>query len=142
MASLKMVLDYFGVEISERELIKITGATAKNGTSLAGLKKAAQRLGFKLYFKNNADFEDVKFYLDKKIPPMVDWFSMFGGYSEGHYSVVVGLDDKFIYLQDPEIARVRKMPREDFKRVWFDFEGDFMKNKKDLILRRMIIIRK
>ena len=142
VASLKMVLDYFCFEISEKELIELTGATTRKGTSLEGIKKAAQRLGFDFYFKDNADFSDIKFYLDKKIPAMVDWFSTFGGYSEGHFSVAVGLDKKFIYLQDPEIARVRKMERADFLRVWFDFEGDYIKSKNNLILRRLIIIRR
>ena len=43
--------------------------------------------------------------------------------SDGHYSVVCGLDDKNIYLQDPEIGSMRKLDREDFMTVWFDFTG-------------------
>lgn len=140
VASLKMVLDYFCVEISEKALIELTGATARKGTSFEGMKKAAQRLGFEFYQKDGAKFSDIRYWLNKKIPPIVDWFSIFGGYAEGHYSVVVGLDKKFIYLQDPEIGRLRRMERKDFLRVWFDFEGDFMHSKNDLILRRLIVI--
>ncbi|TSC53550.1 MAG: putative fusion protein (N:peptidase-C:desuccinylase) [Parcubacteria group bacterium LiPW_39] len=136
MASLKMVLDYFGVKISEPELIKFTGATARKGTSAKGIRKAARKLGFLVRIKDRTDLADIKYWLDKKIPPIVAWFSE----DDGHYSVVAGLDKKFIYLQDPEIAGIRKMKKKDFKRVWFDFEGDFIKNKNDLILRRLIII--
>jgi predicted double-glycine peptidase len=52
------------------------------------------------------------------------------------------LDKNYIYLQDPEIAGIRKIKRADFKRVWFDFEGYFMRTKNDLILRRLIVIAK
>lgn len=141
VASLKMVLDYFGCQKSEAELIKLSSATAKKGTSAEGIKKAAQELGFRFKIKDGADFADIKHCLTKKVPPIVDWFSTFGE-AEGHYSVVVGLDKNFIYLQDPEIAGIRKIKRVDFKRVWFDFEGDFIKNKNDLILRRFLLISK
>lgn len=142
MASLKMVLDYFGLQRSEAELEKLTGANAKDGISPEGIKRAAVSLGFSFELKDDAIFDDIKYYLDKKIPPMVDWFSMYNDYSEGHFSVVVKLDKNYIYMQDPEIAGIRKMKRSDFLRVWFDFEGDFMKTKNDLVLRRLIVIRK
>jgi ABC-type bacteriocin/lantibiotic exporter with double-glycine peptidase domain len=141
VASLKMVLEYFGCQKSEAELIKLTGATTGQGTSAQGIKKAAQKLGFSVKVKDKADFQDIKYWLVKKVPPMVDWFSPFGA-PEGHYSVVVGLDKNFIYLQDPEIAGVRKIKKQDFKRIWFDFEGDFIKNRNDLILRRLLVLEK
>ncbi|MCX6765192.1 MAG: hypothetical protein NT148_01485, partial [Candidatus Nealsonbacteria bacterium] len=59
--------------------------------------------------------------------------------ADGHYSVVIGLDDKFIYLQDPEIGRMRKIKRYDFMRVWFDFKGDYIK-PNELIIRQIIVI--
>jgi len=142
VAALRMVLEFFGCKIGERDLIKLTYATAKKGTSAAGIVNAALQLDFVAEIKDQASFKDIKYWLNKKIPPIVDWFSMFGGASEGHYSVVVGLDKKYIYLIDPEIGRRRKMSREDFKRVWFDFGGDFIKIKNDLILRRLIVIAK
>jgi len=142
VASLKMVLDYFGNQKTEAELIGLTGATFQKGTSAQGIKKAAQKLGFLALLKDGADFKDIQYWLDRKVPPIVDWFSIYGGYVEGHYSVVIGLDKNYIYLQDPEIAGIRKIKRADFKRVWFDFEGYFMRTKNDLILRRLIVIAK
>ncbi len=131
VASLKMVLDYFGLQKSEAELEKLTGANAQKGTSLEDIKKAAQQFGFLVDIKDEADFGDIKFWLDKKVPLIV----------EGHYSVVIGLDKNYIYMQDPEIAKIRKIKRKDFKRVWFDFDGDFIRDKNNLILRRLIIIK-
>lgn len=81
------------------------------------------------------------------MPVIVNWFT--GGrldYSEsevadGHYSVVAGLDEKHIYLQDPEIGKIRKIKRDDFMKVWFDFKGEYIK-PNELIIRQIIVIKK
>jgi len=58
---------------------------------------------------------------------------------EGHSSVVVGLDDEKIYLQDPEIGGLREISRYDFMKVWFDFSGEYIK-ADELIVRQLIAI--
>jgi len=135
-ASLKMVLDFFGIKKSEKELIKLSGASREKGVGAKGLLKAAKKLGLKSFIKDFADFSDIKKYLAKEIPVIVDWFSQ----DEGHYSVVVGLDQKYIYLQDPQIAKIKKIDLKTFKRVWFDFPGQFLKRKNDIIIRRLIVV--
>jgi len=136
VASLKMTLEYFGVKKTEKELIKLTDANQRYGTPIAGLLGAARKLGFRAFARDNADFSDIKKYLDKKTPVIIDWFNK----DDGHYSVVVRLDKKHICLMDPELADIRKLDRATFKRIWFDFPGDFMKRKNDVIIRRMIVI--
>jgi len=136
-ASLKMVLDYFGVKKSERDLAKLTGCTKTKGVEAKNLLKAAEKLGFKGFIKDFSKIKDIKKYiLKKKIPVIVDWFSE----DEGHYSVVAGIDNKNIYLQDPELGKVRKLKIHDFKRIWFDFPGRFLRSKNDIIIRRLIVI--
>ncbi len=66
----------------------------------------------------------------------MDWFSG----DDGHYSVVVGIDRKYIHLQDPELGKVRSLDIPTFRRVWFDFPGDMLHSHRDLILRRMIVV--
>ena len=39
--------------------------------------------------------------------------------SDGHLSVVVGIDKENIYLQDPEIGKLRTISRDDFMKVWW-----------------------
>jgi len=53
--------------------------------------------------------------------------------------VVCGIDDEFIYLQDPEIGKIRKIKKNDFERVWFDFSGELIK-PDELIIRQMIAV--
>ena len=61
---------------------------------------------------------------------------------DGHLSVVVGLDGEHIYLQDPEIGKLRKIARSDFMKVWFDFTGEYINLPDEMIVRQVIAIRK
>jgi len=146
-ASLKMVFGYYGIEKSEEEIAKISGATENSGTDEEGMKRATESLGFNVEIKNNSTFEDIQYWLDKKTPVIVNWFTRGRtDYPEedvpdGHYSVAVGLDDKFIYLQDPEIGKLRKITKENFVKVWFDFRGECIKST-ELIIRQIIVIQK
>ena len=145
--SLKMVLDYYEVDKSEEDLAKLCKTTDELGTNDVGIQEAAKSLGFKVEIKNNSTFEEIQMWLDKKVPVIVNWITTGRkDYSEsevadGHYSVVVGLDDDFIYLQDPEIGKLRKIKKDDFMKVWFDFTGKVIK-PEELILRQIIAIYK
>ncbi|MFH1162006.1 MAG: cysteine peptidase family C39 domain-containing protein [Candidatus Jorgensenbacteria bacterium] len=136
-ASLKMVLAYYGVKKSERELARLSRATRDQGVEAPGLARVARGLGFKARVEDGATLGDMeRLVMGKSIPVIVDWFSG----DDGHYSVVVGITARTIYLQDPEIGKVRAMDTKIFKRVWFDFPGDVLCSKHSLVLRRMIVI--
>lgn len=144
-ASLKIVLDYYGLEKSEKELAKLCQHNKSLGVDDEKIKNTAEGLGFKVTIKNNSNFKDIDKWLDKKVPVIVNWFTKGrqdyseSEVSDGHYSVVTGLDEKFIYLQDPEIGKIRKLKRDDFMRVWFDFKGEYIK-PNELIIRQIIAI--
>lgn len=135
-ASLKMVLGYFGMNKSERELGRLSGCTERAGTPGEGLLAAARKLGFAGKIIDQADIANLRAYVKQKIPVIVDWFST----DEGHYSVVVDVTPTAVVLQDPELGRARTLKLADFKRVWFDFPGAYLKTKKDLKIRRLIAI--
>lgn len=135
-AALKMVLDYYGIEKSEKELARLSGCTRTKGTRGENLLKASKKLGLKGFIKDFSEINDIRKYLKEKLPVIVDWFST----DEGHYSVVIGIDQKNVYLQDPELGHVRTMKIKTFKRVWFDFPNEFLKSKDELVIRRMIVL--
>ena len=137
-SSLRMVLAYYGIVKSERELAKLSGATRAKGTRAKGLLRAIKKLGFNGKIKDFSSISDIKKYVNKNMPVIVNWFS----HDNGHYSVVTGFKDKNIFLMDPEIGKTRKLEIDVFTRVWFDFPGDFLKSKNDVIIRRMIVISK
>ncbi|MDD3006379.1 MAG: cysteine peptidase family C39 domain-containing protein [Candidatus Pacebacteria bacterium] len=144
-ASLLIVLDYYDIKKSEQELARILDIDSEMGADSANIKRIAESFGLRVEIENESTFEDIDKWLEKKVPVIVDWFSRGrNDYSEsevadGHYSVVAGLDEKYIHLQDPEIGKVRKIAREDFLRVWFDFEGEYIK-PEELIVRQLIAI--
>lgn len=147
-ASLKMVLAYYGIEKSEQELAQLASTDPDLGTSAEGIKKAAERLGFTVEIKNNSTFEDIQAWLDKKVPVIVNWFTRGridypeSEVPDGHLSVVVGLDDEYIYLQDPEMGKLRQIARDDFMKVWFDFTGKYINSWNEMIIRQLIAIYK
>src|SRR3989344_626626 len=145
-ASLKMVLDYYGIKKTEEDLAGLCETDSELGTNVASLRKAAEGLGFDVEIKNESSFKDIQEWLNKDVPVIVSWLS--GGrrdyddsnVPDGHYSPVVGLDGSYICLQDPEIGKIRKVARNDFLRVWFDFDGAYIKSANDLMLRIIIAI--
>lgn len=111
------------------------------------MAEVARKYGFDAEVKNESDFFEIKSWLEKKVPVIVDWFTPGrrdypdSEMPDGHYSVVVGLDADKIYLQDPEIGGPRAVSRDDFLRVWFDFPGVSITKPEDMVLRQIIIIR-
>ncbi|PIR87970.1 MAG: hypothetical protein COU10_01665 [Candidatus Harrisonbacteria bacterium CG10_big_fil_rev_8_21_14_0_10_45_28] len=146
-ASLKMILEYLGESCTEKKIAKLCNRSFELGTKDADLVRVAKSYGFKAAIKNNANFTDIKQWLNKDIPVIVNWFTRgrpdYGDSEvpDGHYSVVVGIDEKYIYLQDPEIGKLRKIKRNDFLRVWFDFTGRYIKANQ-LIVRQIIAVYK
>ena len=122
-ASLKILLSYYGVEKAEKELAKLCRIKRGLGTNDQGIKKTAESLGFKVKIKNNSSFRDIERWIDKDVPVIVNWFTRGrvdytdADVPDGHYSVVCGIDDKNIYLQDPETSSMRKLDKEDFMTV-------------------------
>ena len=136
-ASLKIVLGYLGIKISEKKLVLISGCKPSCGIGAEGLVDAAQKLGFHGQVKDFSDLEDIREWVNrKKIPVIVDWFAFEGG----HYSVVSGIDTENIYLEDPSLGHRRALKLSTFMRLWFDFPSDYLRSKDELIIRRMIII--
>ena len=74
-ASLKMVLSYYRVEKTEKELAELCQAGADLGTDVASLKRAAESLGFNVDIKNQSTFDDIQEWLNKKVPVIANWFS-------------------------------------------------------------------
>lgn len=134
-----MILSFYGIEKTEEELAQLTGCTQETGVGADKLLEAAQELGLHGFIKDFAEFADVHEWVkNQQVPVIVDWFSQ----DDGHYAVVVDIDTENIYFLDPEIGHVRAMQLKKFKQVWFDFAGEFLQSKDDLIIRRIIVLRK
>ena len=74
-ASLKIVLDYYGIAKTEKELAKLCKTTRSLGTSNEAIKNTAEKLGFKVTTKRNSSFKDIEVWLKRGVPVIVDWFT-------------------------------------------------------------------
>jgi ABC-type bacteriocin/lantibiotic exporter with double-glycine peptidase domain len=134
---LKMVLDYYGVLVPETKLARLAGASRKKGTSYHGLIKAAKHFDFQVFSKEKSSLDDLAYFIKRDIPVIVDWFLE----DDGHYSVVVDINKRNLVLIDPSLTEEeRRISAKKFLAIWFDFEGDFIKDSGDLILRLMLVI--
>jgi hypothetical protein len=117
-ASVRAVLEYYGDERTEAFLAGLMGATPDDGVEAPVMVEAVKGLGYGAYWRDETPIDDVRrLVMDERTPVIVDWFST----NMGHYSVVVGIDENFVYLQDPEIRGLRAITLEEFVNVWFDF---------------------
>lgn len=145
-ACFKMILSYWNIEKTEAECAVLLNHNTDLGVTDINFINAVKSLNLSCEIKNNSSFGDIQDYLNKKIPLIINWFT--SGRSDyndsnvpdGHYSIVVGIDDKNIYLQDPEIGKLRKISRDDFYKVWFDFSTDHITKWNDMIIRQIIAI--
>ena len=136
-ASLKMVLSYYGTEVTESELAEATNCTPEKGVEIDDMRKGVEKYGYRGEVKDFAEFDDIKSSLEEGIPVIVAWFSE----DDGHYSVVVDIDSENIRLIDPELGHVRAMKLEKFYRVWFDFPGEYIQRPSEVSVRKMLIIK-
>lgn len=114
-ASLQMVLGYHGDARTHSELIEGTNCTA-DGTLTKGFRTFLNRLGYKYLEKQKARIRQLEGFVDKNIPVIV----AYQAYRDGHFSVVVGYDNKRILIADPFSSRkFRWIPKQDFKRRWY-----------------------
>lgn len=143
-ASLKIVANYFGVDVSESRIARLCRVSKVSGTTANNLVAAALKMGLAARVVDGATFSDIARWLRKGVPVIVDWMSIgHRGASRaatGHYSVVSGLTADEITLEDPAIGRKRRLARPLFLSLWYDFRYLSPRKSEDLVLRRMVIV--
>ena len=97
--------------------------------------EAAKALGFKGATKQHSSIGELKRYIKRGIPVIVNWNSSTQG---GHFSVAIGFDKNKIILADPEFGKMTKWKVVDFVDRWFDFLGPPC--KKNFLLRGVVVI--
>jgi len=118
-ASLRMVMGFYGLDITEKDLAAACGHSYELGCRSEDMACAAEGLGFDVILKNNSTISELSNIVNSGVPVIIDWFC--GDPPEGHSSVVIGVDEKNIYILDPYLEEMRTVTKEDFRRCWFDF---------------------
>jgi predicted double-glycine peptidase len=131
-AALLSVLGYYGIDkFTESELMKAAGADPKFGTNIENLADVARQNGIKAEVKTGLTLQDLNDSLLHDQPIIVDFQAWPDEtlpppfypdvWDEGHFAVVIGLDERNVYFMDPVmLGRRGYIPVEDFLSRWHE----------------------
>jgi uncharacterized protein len=128
------VLCYWGIDIEENELIDLLNTSTDYGTDEMDIVRVAKQMGLEAELKDNLTLMDLEESINKGVPVIVDcqsWkSSIYSNVSwsddwyDGHYMVVIGIDENNIYLEDPYTLGSRGfIPRKEFLERWHNPGG-------------------
>jgi hypothetical protein len=133
VASSLAILNYYGIEAREDSLAESFGTTEEAGTSPQQIVAGFASYGLEAILKVNTSLEDLGANLRNGIPTMVaiqawldpypaaDWAS---NWEDGHWVIVIGMDGRNIYFEDPSLLGTRGwMPKDEFLARWHDYAG-------------------
>jgi len=129
------VLAYWGVDVRESTLIKALRTDVKNGTHPEDIIRVAKDYGLRAEMRDGTGISDLRNAWRNEIPVIVDiqawpdnpkiapaWEN---DWEDGHYVVVIGIDDRNIYVEDPSLLGSRGfIPQPEFLKRWHDYEGE------------------
>lgn len=130
--SFRAVLGYYGLSAVEANLIVMLNTTPSHGTYPWDMVNASEKLGFSAHWRENVTLDEIHASLEQGIPVIIDgqrfrtanktWDDT---WETGHYMVVIGLDDRNVYLEDPALIGSRlSVPRDTFVSLWHDYESE------------------
>ena len=130
--SFKAVLGYYGISAFESDLIVLLNTTPSHGTYPWDMVNASQKLGLFAHWRENVTLDEIRASLEQGVPVIIDGQryrdanrSWDDTWDTGHYMVVIGLDDRNVYLEDPAVLGSRlSVPRDTFVSLWHDYESD------------------
>jgi ABC-type bacteriocin/lantibiotic exporter with double-glycine peptidase domain len=116
-----MVLAFYGVEKPESELRQLFRTKAR-GTHVANVMIYLPTIGFSATVTDGS-LQDLKRLIARTKPPVVHVWTESLAYWHPqvamHAVVVVGLDEAFVYVNDPAFAEApHQVPIEEFLAAW------------------------
>jgi predicted double-glycine peptidase len=118
----------------EPELYSKLETNEEDGTSGYKIIEVIEEFGLKARSASGMDFEQLRGHLERKeivilslqspdvVNEEIDWENL---WESGHYSILAGLDDEWIWLMDPELpAKYRVLKRLDFEKRWHEYSDD------------------
>ncbi len=145
-ASVAMILNYFGENVTTDEVFRRTGA-GQGLIRVAELKKAISSYGYDSEFITNSSLEEINQNINKGIPiiALVHYGSLSSRqdkkFTGGHFFVMVGYRDDGFFVNDPNFwGEYRKhgdhhfYKRDEFTNAWSNCWRDGNPNKSYLII--------
>ena len=134
-AALQAVLSYYGIDKRERALMDMLRTTEEAGTSPENIVRVAADLGLLADPRENLTYEDLEKAFREGIPVICAiqaWMdapperrSWPANWEDGHYVIIIGADEQFVYVEDPSLLGTRGViPKQEFLDRWHDYTGE------------------
>jgi ABC-type bacteriocin/lantibiotic exporter with double-glycine peptidase domain len=139
---IEMVLNFFSVPHTIKEIAKVTDYKREGGMSNAQVVDTLKKFGLGVKAKSNVSWDELKKLNIEDSVIVVSW--MLHGYI-GHVSVVDKVTDTHVFLAEPTTGKVSKIEKIKFLRLWWDFEDRdqdiwYPETKSDVQLRFAIVV--
>jgi predicted double-glycine peptidase len=141
-SALRAVLSYWGRDVDEAQLMALLRTNSDIGTNPEDIASGARSLGFDAEVIKNLTLDQVEQVTADGVPVIAlaqVWLSegepdrqLEDIWDNGHYIVVLGVDDDYVYFQDPFIQMSKAfVPRQTFEDHWHQvMGGDLERNPK------------
>jgi predicted double-glycine peptidase len=136
-ACLLAVLAFYDLyDKNEKELTKELNTNSEDGTSLKAIKRVAENHSLNCDIKKECDLQELKSSLSNGNPVILNFQAWSNDkkpnwkndWKDGHYAVLVGMDEENLYMRDPSIYnKVGTLSIDEFMDRWHDVGND--KNK-------------
>jgi ABC-type bacteriocin/lantibiotic exporter with double-glycine peptidase domain len=121
-ACLQMIFEYFGKMKTQEELSKALCAGPDIWVTNEDLETIAQNEGLHTRSMTGATIEDLKGFIEKDIPVIINYIDPDN--QEGHFAVVVDVTHMYIVLNDPWYGKDFPLPLSYILANWRSYEGD------------------
>ncbi|HWQ19668.1 MAG TPA: C39 family peptidase [Methanotrichaceae archaeon] len=148
-ACFQAVMRYWeGEDLREGQLMELLNTTPVDATDPDDMVRVAEKMGLEAEIRENLTLDDLKNSVQEGVPVIVAaqaWKyenDSWEDYENGHYMVVIGVDDRNVYLEDPSILGSRGyISRDEFVRRWHDYRDESLSNKAREFMYPGIFIR-
>ena len=132
VAALQSVLRYYGQEWREDNLARELKSTPDQGTDYREIVRFARAKGLAVEVRESMTVDDLRAAVAAGRPVMVAlqaWSdhpeTYASSWEDGHYSIVVGFDNRSFYFMDPStLGNYTFIPSSEFLARWHDYYTD------------------
>jgi uncharacterized protein YvpB len=129
-----ILLNKYGLNIPERNLINISGCSQEYGTSVEGMMNIAENFNLNYSLKYNSSISDLIYSINKDNPVVIlvqeglnDNFKNWGKiWDKGHYIGINGFDkqEEKIFYYDPLYCKIKTISYENLNKKWHDKDSE------------------
>lgn len=131
-AAVRAILGYYGVDITEKELVKLMNVDPRWGAEPEEMAKVMRDFGLKVQIKSGMSIDDLRMLTNSGVPTIVvlqawgeaDDYS--NDWDDSHYVVVKSVTDLVVMFEDPATYSESQLSIEEFEDRWHGWDEDIV----------------